>query len=256
MVVASLLAAVAVAQEPVLRIVKGLPSFSSVVAGRGMNVTLVMADEVATLPAPVAKKIVSGGGRLGAVPSAVAPMCVVRAEPSVGKAVVCEVEGGVLSVSAGKFKFRRSPRVDVFVVCDSTLRGVHGTTGGNIKSRGTLRLPSVAVRADFAMEIHLTLISESVSVRAANKSVVGIMGQVGSLTADIAAASALRMSRVSCSSVAIVADGESEAWVSAEASLGVTATNHSRVECSIPDALSPSVESDATSSVIIAGRIR
>ncbi len=255
-VVTPLLAAVAVAQEPSLRIVKGLSPFSSIVTGRGMNVTLVMADEVATLPASVAKKALGGMGRRGAGPSLVGPMCIVRAEPSVSKAVECVVEAGVLSVSAGKFKFRRSPRVDVFVVCDSSLRVVHGTSGGNIKSRGTLRLPSVAVRADFAMEIHLTLISETVSVQAANKSVVGIMGQVGSLHADIAAASAIRMSRISCASVSLAADGESEARVSAEVSLGVSATNHSRVECSVPDFLSPVVESDETSSVIVAGRMR
>lgn len=256
MVVTLLGAVVAVAQEPSLRVVNGLPPFSSVVAGRGMNVTLVMADEVETLPVPVARKIMGGAGRRAAAPSRVGPMCVVRAEPSVGKAVECVVEAGVLSVSAGKFKFRRSPRVDVFVVCDSTLRLVHGTSGGNIKSRGTLRLPSLSVRADFAMEIHLTLISETVSVRAANKSVVGIMGQVGALHADISAASAIRMSRVSCASVSLVADGECEARVSAERSLGVSAKNHSRVECSVPDFLLPAVEADETSSVIVAGRVR
>lgn len=256
MAVTSLLAVVAVAQGPSLRIVRGLSPFSSVVAGRGMNVTLVMADEVATLPAPVVKKFMGDVGRRASAPPRVGPMCVVRAEPSVSKSVECVVESGVLSVSAGKFKFRRSPRVDVFVVCDSALRVVHGTSGGNIKSRGTLRLPSVVVRADFAMEIHLTLNSETVSVSAANKSVVGIMGQVGSLRADISAASSLRMSRVSCASVSLTADGESEARVSAEVSLGVTATNHSRVECAVPDFLSPAVEADETSSVIVAGRMR
>lgn len=254
--VTPLLALVAVAQEPSLRIVRGMSPFSSVVAGRGMNVTLVMADEVATLPAPVVKKILGDVGRRASGTMRLGPMCVVRAEPSVSKAVECVVEAGVLSVSAGKFKFRRSPRVDVFVVCDSALRVVHGTSGGNIKSRGTLRLPSVSVRADFAMEIHLTLNSEAVSVSAANKSVIGIMGQVGSLHADIAAASVLRMSRISCASISLTADGESEARVSAEMSLDVAATNHSRVECSVPDFLSPVVEADETSSVIVAGRMR
>lgn len=226
-----------------LRIIRGLEAFRSVTVARGINMTLVMNDEVDKLPAEVADKLL-GRRRTAARP--LAPTCVIRAEPSVAKVVDCAVENGRLTISAGVFKYRKTKRIDVYVVCDSTLSLIHGTSGSNIWTRGCLRLGDVSVLADFAMEVHITANASSMSLKAANRSYVWLTGTIGALDCTLEAASSLNMRKKMCARVSIQARGESRAEVSATEALDISAAKGSSVRYSAPEA-GVSISTDQTS---------
>ncbi len=219
--------------QTTVRIVRGLEAFHSVTVARGINMTLVMNDEVDKLPADVAAKLL---GKKGLTASPLAPTCVVRAEPSVARAVDCAVENGCLTISAGTFKYRKTKRIDVYVVCDSTLSLIHGTSGSNIWTRGCLRLGDVSVLADFAMEVHITANASSMSLVAANRSYVWLTGTLGSLHCTLKAASSLNMRKKMCARANVTAQGESRAEVSATEALDINATKGSSVRYFAPGA--------------------
>lgn len=226
MILTLLPTAVSMAQGGVsFRVIKGIGEFSRITVAPNINVTLVMADEVHLLPKDVARRILPPKSSKATV----ARVCVVRGEPTVCKAVDCVAEGGSLTVSANKFKFRRSRRIDVFVVCDTALTQIRGATGGNITTRGCLRLSDVLIRADDAQQISISARAASVSIVASTRSSVRLSGSTRSIDASLTSASSLDASAMTCQQLNISATDESRATATANTSATITAKNKSTV---------------------------
>lgn len=231
----------ALAQTVAWRIVKGIEPFQSVIVAPNINVTLVMDDEASLLPTDVARRINKRNGKV----------CVVKGEPSVVKAVDCHVENGTLSLSAKKFKYRRSRRIDIYVLCDSTLRLIHGTSGGNIQTRGCLRLADVVIKADFAQDIHLAARAQSVRIIANNHSSIRLTGKLNSVDASLTAASKLNTSEAEVASLHLTAANECQANITASMSCAIVATLATKVTLTTNNSSTVTVDKDDISHVRI-----
>lgn len=170
--------------------------------------TLVMSQDIESLPTEVSAKLKRSNKAVVQMAQGGA-VCVVKAEPSVAKKVRCEVEDGNLSIYADRFQYKSIPKIDVFVVCDSTLRSIHGTSSSNVFSRGLLRLPSLDVVADYAMSVTLSLISEAVNVKAKDRSQVTLLGNIGSVRANLVNNSSLDLTRLTYGRQSVTADESS-----------------------------------------------
>ncbi len=166
------------------------------------------------------------------------------AEPTVNKEVVCEVNSGRLYVYAGKFKYKQSPRIDVTITCDSTLQEIHGESGSNINSRGLLKAQSMLLNADFAIEMHISVIANDVTINAHKKSVIWLTGRTNQTTANLDGASFLRMKQTKSNHTNITATQESAAEVCAEQSLNIVAADMSEVSYYAPNAVVSSKTED------------
>ena len=217
------------------RIISDVEPFESVNVAKRINVTLVHYSDVGKLPSAVATKLQKNKAAATRVGKGL-PVCIVRAEPTVAKAVKCESKDGSLDIYADKFKYKRSPTIDVYVVCDGNLRSISGTSGSNITSKGCLLSPGLSLIAEFAMSIHVTVSAPSVSVVAKNSSDIGLTGTIGTLSAALKSGSNLRMRKVTCGSATITAEGESTAQVNATSSLVVHSSSRSRVTYYAPGA--------------------
>ncbi len=231
----------AYAQSVAWRVVKGIDHFQSIIVAPNINVTLVMDDETALLPTDVARRINKKNGK----------MCVVKGEPSVVKAVDCHVENGTLSLSAKKFKYRRSRRIDIYVLCDSTLRLIHGTSGGNIQTRGCLRLNNVVIKADFAEDIHLAARAQSVRIIANNHSSIRLTGKLNIIDASLLGASKLNTSEAEVNSLHLTASNECQANITANNSCAIVATGGCKVTLTTNNSSSVMVDKDDISHVRI-----
>ncbi len=194
--------------QQTLRVIADVSRFTSVDIAKRINLTLVMADDIDCLPTDVYAKVLRNSKAVKQIEQGGA-VCVVKAEPSVAKMVRCEVEDGNLSIYADRFKYKSVPTIDVFVVCDSTLRSVHGTSSSNVFSRGLLRLPRLDIVADYAMSVTLSILSESVNVNAKDRSQVTLLGNARNLSAKLVNASSLDLSRLTCGVRNVAADGSS-----------------------------------------------
>lgn len=235
--VVAFVAPVAVAAQSLLtyRIVGDVEPFKSVNVAKRINVTLVHYSDIDKLPSAVASRLKKSKAAAARVGQGL-PVCIVKAEPTVAKAVKCVSKDGTLDIYAEKFKYKRSQAIDVYVVCDSNLRSVSGASGSNITSRGCLQSPGLSLNAEFAMSIHVTVSAPSVSVVAKNSSDIGLTGSIGDLTAHLMSGSNLRMRKVTCATASITAEGESTAQVNATTSLTVYSSARSRVTYYAPGA--------------------
>lgn len=247
LIAAMALSAAASAQHRYV-VIPRLEPFVSLNVARRINVTLVRNAEVDRLPSDIYGRLVKNKAAMDAI-RAGGRACIVRAEPSVAKAVKCVVEHGELSVYAEKFKYKRSPAIDVVVICDDSLRSISGTSGSNISSKGVLLSPGLSVTADFAMSIHLALGTKSVRVVARNDSEVRLSGTLGSVSADLSSSSLL-MRNADCASVRVAASAGSKAQVNASASLALSATGHSSISYTTQGAAVVEASSDQTSKIL------
>ncbi len=194
--------------QQTLRVIADVPKFTSVDIAKRINLTLVMAADIESLPSDVCAKLLRSKNAVSQMERGGA-VCVVKAEPSVAKMVRCEVEDGGLSIYADKFKYKSIPKIDVFVVCDSTLRSIHGSSSSNVFSRGLLRLPSLDVIADYAMSVNLSLMAQNVYVKAKDRSQVTLLGSVTNVRANLVNACSLDLTRLSYVSHSVTADESS-----------------------------------------------
>lgn len=229
-----------------LRVVKDIGAFSRITVGRNMNVTLVMADEVHLLPKDVVKRI-TPLKKGGVTPS---HLCIVKAEPSVSKAVDCATENGSLAISAQKFKFRRTKRIDVFVICDSTLTLISGATGGNITTRGCLRLGNVTVRANDAQHISLSATAKSVRVEATIRSSVRLTGKSNTIDATLGSASSLDAQGMTCNQLYLTAENESRATAAVREAATVSAKGGSSVTMRTAKGAKIDVDEDGSAVIV------
>ncbi len=219
--------------QSVFSVRTGIPAFEAVNVARRINVTLVCRDEVDKLPADVYARLKRSKAAMADV-AAGASVCVVKAEASVARAVRCQVESGTLNVYADKFKYRRSPSIEVFVVYSGSISAITGASGSNIATRGTLKTENLSISPGFAMSIRVSVLARAVSVVARDHSEVWLMGAAESITAELDNSSTLRMRRMSCRSVALRASNGSRAQVNAENSLAVVARGRSDVSYFAP----------------------
>lgn len=232
--------------QPKFVIIPQLDQFSSLSVARRINVTLVSNTEIDKLPAEAYSRLernkkamanIEAGGRA----------CIIKAEPSVAKAVRCDVVDGELAVYAEKFKYSRSPAIDVFVVCDDALRSISGASSSNIHSKGVIRSPGLSITADFAMSIRMSVIAPSVRVVAKNDSEVWLTGVVDDVAAELNGSSLL-MRQMSCGSVSVAASNGSKALVNASRSIALSAVDHSSINY-LPQGAEVHAAADATSKV-------
>lgn len=223
-----------------------LDPFISVSVAKRINLTLVHADEIDKLPAEVYSRLSKNKTAMANINSGGCAY-VVKAEPTVAKAVRCNVDHGVLSVYADKFKYKKIPSIEVFIVCATGLRSITGASSSNILSRGTLRTADLTVTAEFAMAIHLTIASPSVRVVAKNGSEVRLSGSADGVSAQLDG-SHLVMRRMTCRSVSVVASAAATARVNASQSLSLTASGRSAITYTSQGA-SVNAEADATSRI-------
>ena len=216
-----------------IRFVEG--SFEAVNVAKRINVTLVGREDVDKLPGEVYARLSRNKRALADVASGSA-VCVVKAEPSVARAVVCAVEGGCLNVFAGKFKYKRTPAIEVFVICPGVVKRISGSSASNISTRGALRTDGLAIDAGYAMSIHVSVIAPSVSVMAKDHSEVWVSGDFDRLDAELDNCSSLLMRAASCRKVSVRATNASVATVNAAEAVDVTARGRSEVSCFAPGA--------------------
>lgn len=234
------------AQGVAFRIIKGIEPFYAITVAPNINVTLVMSDEVAMLPNDVARRIMDKRGVLTAN-----RLCVVRGEPTVIKAVECNVEGRSMTISAAKFKFKKSKRIDVYVVCDTALTLIHGTSGGNIQTRGCLRLTDVTIRADYAQDIHLGASARSVRIIAANHSSVRLTGNAQTVDATLSSASKLTATSFTAKSISLSASGESRANVVVTENADISASGQSTIRIQTTPNAAININKDEASQVVV-----
>lgn len=213
--------------QPKFVIIPQLAPFSSLSVARRINVTLVSNTEIDKLPVEVYGRLVKNKKAIANI-EAGGRACVIKAEPSVAKAVRCDVADGGLVVYAEKFKYSRSPAIDVFVVCDDALSSISGTSSSNIYSKGVIRSPGLSVTADFAMSIHISVLAPCVSVVAKHDSEVWLTGAVDNFSAELNGSSLL-MRQMSCGAASVTATNGSKAQVNASRALSLSAVDHSAV---------------------------
>lgn len=227
-------------------IIPQLDPFSSLSVARRINVTLVSNTEIDKLPVEVYGRLVKNKKAIANI-EAGGRACVIKAEPSVAKAVRCDVADGELAVYADKFKYSRSPAIDVFIVCDDALRSISGASSSNIYSKGVIRSPGLSLTADFAMSIHISVLAPSVSVVAKNDSEVWLTGAVDNVSAELNGSSLL-MRQMSCGSASVAASNGSKAQVNASRSLSLSAVDHSAIAY-LSQGATVNASADATSKV-------
>ncbi len=194
--------------QQTLRVITDVSKFTSIDIAKRINLTLVMPQDIESLPTEVSTKLMRSNKAVAQMAQGGA-VCVVKAEPTVAKKVRCEVGDGSLSIYADRFQYKSIPKIDVFLVCDSTLRSIHGTSSSNVFSRGLLRLPSLDVVADYAMSVTLSLISESVTVKAKDRSQVTLLGNIGSVRANLINNSSLDLTRLTYGRQSVTVDESS-----------------------------------------------
>lgn len=225
--IAALCCAMCVLAQPKYVIVPQLDPFTSVSVAKRINVTLVPGSEVDKLPQEIYSRLAKNKKAMANI-AAGGRACVIKAEATVAKAVKCEVEDGELSVSAAKFKYKKSPAIDVFIVCNDGLRSIYGASSSNIWSKGVLRTQSISLTADFAMSFHLSIMAQSVNLVAKSDSKVWLTGSATSLTANLQSSS-LTMSKMDCGSASVTATGGSKAQVNASGALSLSAQGRSTI---------------------------
>lgn len=234
------------AQGVAFRVVKSVEPFNAITVAPNINVTLVMSDEAAMLPNDVVRRVMDKKGALIAN-----RLCVARGEPTVIKAVECSVEGNSLTISAAKFKFKKSKRIDVYVVCDTALTLIHGTSGGNIQTRGCLRMADVTIKADYAQDIHIGARANSVRVVAANHSSVRLTGNAQTVDATLSSASKLTATSFTTQSMSLSAADESRANIVASESANISASRRSTVRIRSTPTATININKDESSQVVV-----
>ncbi|MGN0000204.1 MAG: GIN domain-containing protein [Marinilabiliaceae bacterium] len=232
---------------PKLFLFDNVDPFSSLCVARRINAEVAMLTDHTQLPSDVATFIKKSKRATQRIQSG-KPLCIVRAEPTVAKAVVCQVDDGALSIYANPYKYQRTQRIDVYVLCDSTLRTIRGTMGSNISTRGCLILPQLTLVAQDKMEIHASVRTQNLNVKASNTSIVWVTGEVASLQATVDSASFLRMCQISADNVTVSANAESRAETTANKSLTLKATANSSITYYAPSA---NISTDAESGSFI-----
>lgn len=232
--------------QPKFVIIPQLDPFSSLSVARRINVTIVSNTEIDKLPVEVYVRLVKNKKAMANI-EAGGRACIIKAEPSVAKAVRCDVADGGLAVYAEKFKYSRSPAIDVFIVCDDALRSISGASSSNIYSKGVIRSPGLSVTADYAMSIHISVLAPRVSVVAKNNSEVWLTGVVDNVSAELNGSSLL-MRQMSCGSASVAAYNGSKAHVNASRSLSLSAVDHSAITY-LPQGAAVRASADATSKV-------
>lgn len=243
---AALCVSVRSSAQPRFVVVPQLDPFSSLSVARRINVTLVSNTEIDKLPVEAYSRLVKNKKAMANI-EAGGRACVIKAEPSVAKAVRCDVADGELAVYAVKFKYNRSPAIDVFVVCDDALRSISGASSSNIHSKGVIRSPGLSITADFAMSIRISVLAPSVSVVAKNDSEVWLTGVTDHVSAELDGSSLL-MRQMSCGSASVTASHGSKAHVNASRSLNLSAVDHSVITY-LPQGATVGASADATSKV-------
>ncbi len=234
------------AQGVAFRVVKSVEPFNAITVAPNINVTLVMSDEAAMLPNDVVRRIMDKKGALVA-----SRLCVVRGEPTVIKAVECSVEANSLTISAAKFKFKKSKRIDVYVVCDTALTLIHGTSGGNIQTRGCLRLADVVIKADYAQDIHIGARANSVRIVAANHSSVRLTGNAQTVDATLSSASKLTATSFPTLSMSLSATDESRANIVVSESANISASRQSTIRIRTTPTATININKDESSQVTV-----
>ncbi len=227
------------AKAQATRTVTNLEHFERISIAKRINALIMMQDEWEKQVA--ARSIKTHGAQHVKVNG---PMVVIKAEPTVAGAVVCHVEDGRLYIYANPYKYKRSQRIDVTIVVDSTLTEIHGESGSNISTKGCLRVKNLLLQADYAIEMHVTAKADYINVDAQNKSIIWVTGTVGLLNANINDASFLRMKQIKCQNTTVNVRDESKAEVTALQYLSIYAEGASQVSYYAPGA---SVTSNAMS---------
>lgn len=176
--------------------------------------------------------------------------CLVTAEASVAKAVLLEVKDGRLSIGVGEYKYKQSRRIDVHVLCDSTLREVHGQMGSNIFSKGVLRVGDLKVEAERAMEIHLSCVTGgTIRVEAHRQSIVWLTGGASLVSATLDGASFLRLKQMRAQRVNVSCSEESQAEVNATVALDLSASGKSEIRYWGPEGVTVTQQPDKSSRI-------
>lgn len=225
--VATLCCAMCALAQPKYYIVPQLDPFTSVSVAKRINVTLVTNTEVDKLPSEIYSRLAKNKKAMANI-AAGGRACVIKAEPTVAKAVKLDIEHGDLTIYANKFKYKKSSAIELFIVCNDGLTSIRGASSSNIWSKGILRAESLSLTADFAMSFHLSVMARSVRVEANSDSKVWLTGSTGSLSADLHGSS-LIMHKMDCAAASVSAAGGSTAEVNATGSLTLTAERHSTI---------------------------
>ena len=191
-------------------VVGKLDHYSSVTMAKNMNMTLVMGE----------KQQVS-----------------ITAEPTVAKAVTCEVIGGHLYIGAEKFKYKKSARIYVTVTVDSTLCEVNGTLGGNIRSEGALQLENLRVNTGYGTSAHiLGYIGDQITINAESNAKVEIYGKARRTHIEAHKQSDVVMKNMQSQETTVEVDEESKVDVSATETLSLTVDRSSMARYHAPGA--------------------
>lgn len=212
-----------------------LAPYVSVGMGERVNAHIAMATDYEQLPR-AAREFIAKNRKLRTMASEGKPFCIVAAEPQAHRAVKCEVKSGKLNIYAEKFKYKTNKTIDIYVLCDSTLREIRGTKASNIYTRGCLRTKQLRIVAEAYMTVHVTAHSESVRVDARKESTVWLTGNVGSVKARVTEMSKFRMCQIVAQSTEVTAESSSYAEVCAEKRISMTATGNSQISYYAPEA--------------------
>lgn len=236
----------AVAQVKIY-VVPSLDAFTSISVAKRINVTLVPGAEIDKLPGEIYSRLQKNKKAMANI-QAGGCAYVLKAEPTVAKAVKCDVEDGALSVYAEKFKFKKTQSIDLFIVCDDNIRSITGASSSNIHTKGVLKSPGLSVTAEFAMSIHLSLSTPSVKILAKNDSQVWLSGSADNVSANLQSSSLL-MRKLDASVVSVTATNGSTAHVNASSSLSLSAEKRSTITY-VSDNATVDASSDSTSKII------
>lgn len=154
------------------------------------------------------------------------PKITIKGERTVVAQVVCQVKDGELNIYATKFKYKKSPRIEITLEIDSALTSIYGSSGNKVRCEVPFTCENLELTAKYGCDFFFNVNTDFIKVKAETGSDIRLVGNTHKADLYAETTSTIRAFKMTASITSIACRQQCEIDVYTSDALTVSSSSY------------------------------